>query len=109
MTLDELEITSLYTEAPGTHYLDGKVVYVEAAVPGERVEATTVRRKPSYEKALTERVIRASSQRVTPVCPHFGVCGGCAMQHLDPQAQVAIKQRALEDAFGHIGKLKPAT
>src|SRR5690606_16873374 len=40
--------------------------------------------------------------------PHFGVCGGCAMQHLEPQAQVAIKQRALEDAFVHIGKLRPA-
>ncbi|HLV27782.1 MAG TPA: 23S rRNA (uracil(1939)-C(5))-methyltransferase RlmD [Burkholderiaceae bacterium] len=109
MTLDVLEIESLDLEARGIAHRDGKVIFVEGALPGERVEATTVRRKPSYEKARTERVIRASSQRVTPVCPHFGVCGGCAMQHLDPQAQVAIKQRALEDAFGHIGKLKPAT
>src|SRR5690554_630075 len=108
MTLDVLEIESLDLEARGIAHRDGKVIFVEGALPGERVEATTVRRKPSYEKARTERVIRASSQRVTPVCPHFGVCGGCAMQHLDPGAQVAVKQRVLEDAFGHIGKLKPA-
>src|SRR5690606_5463939 len=82
---------------------------VEGALPGERVEAKVVRVKPSYEKARTERVIRASSQRVEPACPHFEVCGGCAMQHLDPQAQMAVKQRALEDAFEHIGKLKPLT
>lgn len=109
MTLEVLEIESLDLEARGIAHRDGKVIFVEGALPGEQVEARIVRRKPSYEKARTERVIRASSQRVEPVCPHFGVCGGCAMQHLDAQAQVAIKQRVLEDAFGHIGKIKPAT
>jgi 23S rRNA (uracil-5-)-methyltransferase RumA len=108
MTFDVLDIESLDLEARGVAHRDGKVVFVEGALPGERVEASIVRRKPSYEKARTERVLRASSQRVDPVCPHFGVCGGCAMQHLDARAQVAIKQRVLEDAFGHIGKLKPA-
>ena len=108
MNSEVLDIESLDLEARGVAHRDGKVVFVEGALPGERVEASVVRRKPSYEKARTERVLRASSQRIEPPCPHFGVCGGCAMQHLDPQAQVAIKQRALEDAFGHIGKLKPA-
>lgn len=108
MTFEVLDIESLDLEARGIAHRDGKVVFVEGALPGERVEASIVRRKPSYEKARTERVIRASSQRVEPACPHFGVCGGCAMQHLDPQAQVAIKQRVLEDAFAHIGKLRPA-
>lgn len=108
MTSDVLEIESLDLEARGIAHRDGKVIFVEGALPGERVVATVVRRKPSYEKARTQSVLRASSQRVQPRCPHFGVCGGCAMQHLHPQAQVAIKQRALEDAFGHIGKLKPA-
>ena len=107
MNVDVLDIESLDLEARGVAHRDGKVVFVEGALPGERVEASIVRRKPSYEKARTERVIRASSQRVEPRCPHFGVCGGCAMQHLDAQAQVAVKQRVLEDAFGHIGKLDP--
>lgn len=109
MTQEVLDIESLDLEARGIAHRDGKVIFVEGALPGERVEARTVRSKPSYEKARTERVIRASSQRVEPVCPHFGTCGGCAMQHLDAQAQVAVKQRVLEDAFDHIGKLKPAT
>jgi len=100
-----LEIESLDMEARGIARRDGKVVFVEGALPGERVTARTVRRKPSYEIARVETVLRASSQRVTPRCPHFGVCGGCAMQHLEPSAQVAIKQRVLEDTFWHVGKL----
>ena len=101
-----LNIESLDQEARGIARRDGKVVFVEGALPGERVTAETVRRKPSYEIARTVSVLRGSAQRVTPRCPHFGVCGGCAMQHLEPAAQVAIKQRSLEDTFWHVGKLR---
>ncbi|OZI36717.1 23S rRNA (uracil(1939)-C(5))-methyltransferase [Bordetella genomosp. 1] len=106
--LDVLNIESLDLEARGIARREGKVVFVEGALPGERVTATTVRKKPSYEIARVDEVLRPSSQRVVPRCPHFGVCGGCAMQHLEPSAQVAIKQRALEDTFWHVGKIKPA-
>jgi len=102
-----LDIESLDLEARGIARLEGKVVFVEGALPGERVQAAAVRRKPSYEIARTTAVLRPSSQRVLPKCPHFGVCGGCVMQHLDPAAQVAIKQRALEDSLKHIGGLSP--
>ena len=102
-----LDIESLDLEARGIARLEGKVVFVEGALPGERVQATVVRRKPSYEIARTTSVLRSSSQRVSPPCPHFGVCGGCVMQHLDPAAQVAVKQRALEDSLKHIGSLRP--
>ena len=105
---DVLSIESLDLEARGIARRDGKVVFVEGALPGERVTATTVRRKPSYEIARVDQVMRPSSQRVAPRCPHFGVCGGCAMQHLEPSTQVAIKQRSLEDTFWHVGKLRPA-
>jgi len=101
-----LDIESLDMQARGIARRDGKVVFVEGALPGERVTVHTVRCKPSYEIARAETWLRESSQRVPPRCPHFGVCGGCAMQHLDPAAQVAIKQRVLEDSFRHIGKLK---
>ena len=104
-----LDIESLDLEARGIARLDGKVVFVEGALPGERVLAAVVRRKPSYEIARTTSVLRSSSQRVSPPCPHFGVCGGCVMQHLDPAAQVAVKQRALEDTLKHIGGLRPET
>jgi len=103
-----LHIESLDMEARGVARRDGKVVFVEGALPGERVEAEILRRKPSYETARVGRVLRPSSQRVAPRCAHFGVCGGCAMQHLEPAAQVAVKQRALEDSFRHIGGLSPA-
>ncbi|MCD0505465.1 23S rRNA (uracil(1939)-C(5))-methyltransferase RlmD [Bordetella petrii] len=102
-----LNIESLDLEARGIARRDGKVVFVEGALPTERVTAQTVRRKPSYEIARVEDILRPSSLRVVPRCPHFGVCGGCAMQHLEPSAQVAIKQRALEDTFWHVGKLRP--
>ncbi|ANN77618.1 23S rRNA (uracil(1939)-C(5))-methyltransferase RlmD [Bordetella flabilis] len=102
-----LNIESLDLEARGIARRDGKVVFVEGALPGEQVRADTVRRKPSYEIARTVDVLRPSAQRVVPRCAHFGVCGGCAMQHLEPAAQVAIKQRSLEDTFWHVGKLRP--
>lgn len=107
MADEVLNIESLDLEARGIARRDGKVVFVEGALPGERVLAATVRKKPSYEIARVETVLKPSSQRVAPRCPHFGVCGGCAMQHLEPTSQVAIKQRALEDTFWHVGKIRP--
>lgn len=102
-----LDIESLDLEARGVAHHDGKVVFVEGALPGERVRAQIVRRKPSFDTARTEHVLKPSAQRVEPACRYFGQCGGCAMQHLTPAAQVAVKQRVLEDALGHIGKVKP--
>ncbi|OZI74987.1 23S rRNA (uracil(1939)-C(5))-methyltransferase RlmD [Bordetella genomosp. 12] len=107
MVDEVLNIESLDLEARGIARRDGKVVFVEGALPGERVRAATVRKKPSYEIARVETVLKPSAQRVQPRCPHFGVCGGCVMQHLEPTSQVAIKQRALEDTFWHVGKLRP--
>jgi 23S rRNA (uracil1939-C5)-methyltransferase len=105
---DILDIESLDLEARGVARRDGKVIFVESALPRERVRVHTVRRKPSYEIARVEEVLQPSFQRVAPRCPHFGVCGGCVMQHLEASSQVAIKQRALEDTFRHVGKVKPA-
>src|SRR5690554_34497 len=107
MTLEVLDVESLDLEARGVARRDGKVVFIDGALPGERVLARIVRQKASYDTARVERLLKASSQRVTPPCPYFGVCGGCAMQHLDPAAQVAVKQRVLEDALAHIGKVRP--
>ncbi len=107
MTLEVLDIESLDLDARGIARRDGKVVFVDGALPGERVLAHMTRSKPSYDTARVERILRPSAQRVEPACPYFGVCGGCAMQHLEPAAQVAVKQRVLEDALGHIGKLQP--
>lgn len=103
------EVESLDQEGRGVAHVDGKVIFIEGALPGERVEFISYRRKPSFELADATRIVRASSSRVTPRCPHFGTCGGCSMQHLDPRAQVAAKQRVLEDNLARIGKVRPET
>ncbi|MCP5228058.1 23S rRNA (uracil(1939)-C(5))-methyltransferase RlmD [Accumulibacter sp.] len=99
-------IAALDHEGRGLTVVDGKTIFIEGALPGERVEYAVYRRKPSYEQARTLRVIEPSSDRVTPRCPHFGVCGGCSMQHLDAEAQVAAKQRLLEDNLRHLGEIR---
>jgi len=100
-------IESIDQEGRGVAHVDGKAIFIEGALIGEHVAYSSYRRKPAYELAKATRIDRASSTRVTPKCPHFGVCGGCSMQHLDASAQVAIKQRTLEDALWHIGKVRP--
>ncbi|ENO88927.1 23S rRNA (uracil(1939)-C(5))-methyltransferase RlmD [Thauera linaloolentis] len=100
-------IESLDHEGRGIAHVDGKAVFIEGALPGERVEYTVLRERPRYAQAETARVLKASAQRVAPRCAHFGTCGGCSMQHLDSSAQAAAKQRILEDALWHIGKVEP--
>ena len=110
-----IEIVSLDMEARGVGHLQnedgtpGKVVFVEGALPGERVSFQVQKKKAKWETATLTEIHRASSQRVQPQCPSFGICGGCAMQHFEPAAQVAVKQRVLEDNLKHIGKVKPET
>lgn len=100
-------IESLDYEARGIARLDGKAIFVDGALPGEKVEYASFRKKSKYELANLIRVIKPSTARVVPKCQHFGVCGGCAMQHMDVSAQVASKQRVLEDSLWHIGRVRP--
>ncbi|MDT3669556.1 MAG: 23S rRNA (uracil(1939)-C(5))-methyltransferase RlmD [Aromatoleum sp.] len=100
-------IESLDHEGRGVTHVDGKVVFVEGALPGEKVEYSVHRSRPSYDLAQVTRIVKPGTQRVAPRCPHFSVCGGCSMQHLDSVAQAAVKQRVLEDALWHVGKVKP--
>lgn len=92
------------------HTPDGKVVFIEGALPYEWVSANIHRKKNSWEQGTLSALHRSSSQRVTPACPHFGLhagaCGGCKMQHLHPAAQVAVKQRVLEDNLWHLAKVR---
>ena len=101
-----LHIESTDHEGQGIARNDGKTVFVEGGLTGETVVARITRSKPNYDKATVEQVLRPSPFRVAPDCPHFGVCGGCSMQHLDARAQVAAKQRVLEDNFKHIGNVQ---
>lgn len=110
-----LEIDSLDMEARGVGRLvdengePGKVIFVEGALPGERVTYSSYRKKASFEQAQVVDVLRESVMRTQPKCAFFGTCGGCSMQHLDARAQVAVKQRVLEDNLWHLAKLRPET
>ena len=102
-------IEAVDLEGRGVIHIDGRTVFVDGALPGEEVEYSIYRERPSYALARLERVIRPSAQRVEPKCPWFGTCGGCSMQHLDSTAQAAIKQRVLEDELWNVGKLRAET
>jgi 23S rRNA (uracil1939-C5)-methyltransferase len=109
-----LAVDALDMDAQGVaRRADGKVVFIDGALPTEWVSANVHRKKNNWEQASLTAVHRESSQRVTPQCPHFGLhagaCGGCKMQHLHVGAQVAVKQRVLEDNLWHLGKVKPET
>ena len=112
---NQIEIKSLDADARGIGHLanedgtPGKVVFVEGALPGERVSFSSFRKKNNWEAANMTALHRESVLRTKPKCQHFNVCGGCAMQHLDPAGQVAIKQRVLEDNLWHIGKVRAET
>ncbi|NNM69356.1 MAG: 23S rRNA (uracil(1939)-C(5))-methyltransferase RlmD [Gallionella sp.] len=106
---NKVTIESLDQEGRGVAHFDGKVIFIEGALPGEIVSYSSYRKKPAFEQAQVTTIFRSAPMRVTPKCKHFGVCGGCSMQHLDARAQVAVKQRILEDALYHIGKVKAET
>jgi 23S rRNA (uracil1939-C5)-methyltransferase len=107
-----IDIKALDMDARGVGHLEnedgtqGKVIFVEGALPGENVSFDTLRKKKNWEAGRMRTLRRESAMRVTPKCRHFDHCGGCSMQHLEPSAQVAIKQRVLEDNLWHIGKVK---
>ena len=101
-------VESLDYEGRGVARVDGKAIFIEGALTGERVEFSSYRKKPKFEQATMARLLAQSPLRVEPKCAHFGMCGGCSMQHLESGAQVAVKQRVLEDSLWHLARLKPA-
>jgi 23S rRNA (uracil1939-C5)-methyltransferase len=103
-----LEIDSLDAAGRGVARHEGKVVFVEGAITGERVEARLLESKPKFDRAQVTGILRASASRRVPRCAYFGTCGGCATQHVDARTQVAAKQRGLEDNLERIGKVRPA-
>ena len=101
-------VVSLDQEGRGVARVDGKAVFVEGALPGETVAISFLKRKPTFDVARADAVLKANAARVEARCPHFGICGGCSQQHFDAAAQVAAKQRTLEDALWRLGRVRPA-
>ncbi|EIC23411.1 23S rRNA (uracil(1939)-C(5))-methyltransferase RlmD [Thiorhodovibrio frisius] len=105
----EAEIGDLSHDGRGVAHVDGKAVFVQGALAGERVRFRLTRRQRRHDEGEVVEVLSASPDRVTPRCAHFGLCGGCALQHLDPAAQIGMKQEVLAAALERIGKVRPET
>ena len=100
-------IESLDQEGRGVAHVDGKTIFIDGALPTEKVSYQITRSKSTYAFANVAEIFKQSNLRVTPKCPHYGLCGGCKLQHLDFAGQVAAKQRLLENDLKHIGKVQP--
>jgi 23S rRNA (uracil1939-C5)-methyltransferase len=105
---EEAAIVDLSHEGHGVARLDGKAVFVADALPGERVLLRRVRRHRKFDEAVLESVLDSSPDRVEAPCPHYGTCGGCALQHLAPAAQLAFKQAQLLEHLARLGAVEPA-
>lgn len=106
-SLAEVDITDLSHDGRGVARIQDKAVFVAGALPGERVRIRIVRRHRSFDEAKVETLLTRSPDRIEPRCPHFGSCGGCALQHLPADKQIAAKQRVLAENFERIGKVTP--
>ena len=103
----EAEVVDLAHDGRGIARVAGKAVFIEGALPGERVRFRVTKRRRQLDEAVLLEILCASPDRVTPRCAHFGVCGGCSLQHLSPGAQLAAKQRQLLDNLERIGGVRP--
>ena len=105
--VETADVVDLSHEGRGIAHVEGKVVFIDDALPGERVEFRRIKRSRNFDEARLERVVTPSADRTTAQCAHFGVCGGCVLQHLAPEKQLAFKEQQLFDSLERIGRVTP--
>lgn len=100
-------IESLTHEGHGVAHIDGKAVFIHGALPGERVMFRYYNKRAKFDTGVVVEVLESAAERIAqPRCPHFGVCGGCSLQHFSAAGQLAAKQKILLDNLAHIGKVQ---
>ena len=102
-----IDVESLGHDGRGVTHLGGKAVFVDGALPGETVAIDYLATHRNYDEARVRTVHEPSPNRVEPRCPHFGVCGGCSLQHLEAGEQIRAKQQVLLDNLSRIGRVMP--
>lgn len=107
-TLHRTTTSSLSHEGRGIAHIDGKTIFIHGALIGEEVEFRITKRHRQYDEAEVVQILKPSSDRIEPLCKHYGVCGGCSLQHMAPEAQIQHKQHALLDLLARIGKVEPS-
>ena len=108
MSAEEEALVAGFTHAGEGVVHGGKTAFIAGALPGERIRFRRTRRHRQHDDGELLEVLEASPARVVPRCPHFGVCGGCALQHLAPAAQLAAKDEELRDALARVARVAPA-
>lgn len=102
-------ITGLSHEGRGIAAIEGKTTFIQNALPGEDVEFQYIKMHSKFAEGQAINIIKSSDERIKPTCAHFGVCGGCSLQHMHPDAQLRLKQNTLKDLFTHVGQVVPET
>lgn len=105
--LGEFTIERWSHDGRGLTSVAGKTMFIQGALPGERVSARLVADHPRFIEARVDQVIHAVDERVAPPCPHYDACGGCQLQHVAPATQLGLKQQALIQQLHHWGKVTP--
>jgi len=102
-----VKIESLSHDGRGVTHIEGKTVFIEGGLPGELVNISALKQTRQYDDAIVDEILEPSSERVTPKCAAFGVCGGCSLQHLSHEKQIVYKQQSLLDNFHKQGHVSP--
>jgi 23S rRNA (uracil1939-C5)-methyltransferase len=105
--IQEGDVVDLSHDGRGVARVGGKAIFIDGALPGERVRFRVHKRRRHMDEAGLVDVLTPSPDRVLPHCAHFGVCGGCSLQHLSPAAQLAAKQSQLLQDLERIGRVQP--
>jgi 23S rRNA (uracil1939-C5)-methyltransferase len=108
-TILKTTIDNMAHDGRGIGVIDGKKIFLANALPGEEVTFCYTRKHNNYDEGKVIEVLISSPHRVNPKCPHFAICGGCCMQHLEHTAQLELKQRTLLEQLQHFGGLQPKT
>jgi len=103
----ETHIESLSHDGRGVARIEGKTVFIDGALAGEKVKFLYSKMHSKYDEGRTIEVLEAANDRVDAKCQHFGVCGGCSLMHMAPEAQLALKQKTLEEHLNHFGNVTP--
>src|SRR4026207_2427542 len=102
-----VSVSRLSHDGRGIATIANKTTFISGALPNETINRQITQQHKTFHEAEATEIINASSDRVTPACQHFGVCGGCSLQHMSLETQLALKQQTLLDQLKHFGQVEP--
>ncbi len=103
----ETQIESLSHDGRGVARINGKTVFIDGALEGERVKFRYSKKHSKYDEGRVVEILTSAPDRVEAKCQHYGVCGGCSLMHMAPEAQLALKQKTLMEQMSHFGHIEP--